>query len=355
MRPIADLHGRLALARRRWFRADPSRQASARQPVISIGNIAVGGRGKTPLVAEMARLLVSMGERPAILTRGYARRDPRRDLVVVHDGTRLRADLDVAGDEPLMLARALGTVPVIVAADRVLAAAVAESRLGCTVHVLDDGFQHHRLERDLDCVIVTEEDVSTGMMMPAGRLREPVEALADADVLFTDAVAVPAVTAVAVSSGIAGHHVLAVERHLGVPRLVEPWGAPPRQPRSAPVLAMAAIAGPQRFFDDLRADGWNVVETLAFGDHHRFAGSDLERMDAVARQCGATLVLTTEKDVMRLLPLRPLPLPVAWVPLEVSWPAEQVCEIVAARLADARRARRHDIAWHWPAAGRVAS
>ncbi len=355
MSPIADLHGRLALARRRWFRADPSRRLAARQPVISIGNLAVGGRGKTPLVAQMARLLASMGERPSILTRGYARRDTRRDLVVVHDGVRLCADLDAAGDEPLMLARALGTIPVVVGADRALAAVVAEARLGCTVHVLDDGFQHHRLERDLDCVVVTEEDVATGRMMPSGRLREPVEALADADVIFTDAAAVPVVTLVAVSLGIAAHHVLPVGRHLGVPRLVEPWGAPPRQPRSAPVLAMAGIAGPERFFAALRADGWNVAETLAFADHHRFDRADIGRMDAAARRSGATLILTTEKDMMRLLPSRPLPLPVAWVPLEVSWPTEQVREILAARLAEARREPGGEGVWRWPVSGNVPS
>ena len=115
MNAIAHLHGALALARRRWFQADPGRRAGVVCPVISIGNLAVGGRGKTPVVAEMARLLVEMGERPAILTRGYARRDTRRDLVVVHDGVRLRADVAAAGDEPLMLARALGNVAVIVA------------------------------------------------------------------------------------------------------------------------------------------------------------------------------------------------------------------------------------------------
>jgi tetraacyldisaccharide 4'-kinase len=345
MNAIADLHGALALARRRWFQADPGRRAGVVRPVISIGNLAVGGRGKTPVVAEMARLLVEMGERPAILTRGYARRDTRRDLVVVHDGVRLRADVAAAGDEPLMLARALGNVAVIVAADRALAAVVAEARLGCTVHLLDDGFQHHRLERDLDCVIVTEEDVTRGAMMPAGRLREPLEVLAEADVVFTDPAALPTVTETAVAMGIPAHHVLSIAREPGVPRMVEPWGAPPRVPRTAPVVAVAGIAGPERFFDSLRTAGWNLVDQVAFADHHWFTRDDVARIDALARRHAAALILTTEKDIMRLLPWRPLPLAVAWVPLELSWPVVQVREIVVARLAMVRRARSPEPPW----------
>jgi tetraacyldisaccharide 4'-kinase len=324
--------------------------------VISVGNLSVGGSGKTPLVGHLASLLREAGEYPAVLSRGYRREQADAGVVVVRDAEGMLADLARAGDEPSLLARLLPGCAVLVGQDRHLAGVLAESRLGCTVHVLDDGFQHHRLERDLDCVIVTEDDVTTGLMMPSGRLREPVEALADADVIFTDAAAVPVVTSVAVSLGIAGHHVLPVGRHLGVPRLVEPWGAPPRQPRSAPVLAVAAIAGPGRFFDALRVAGWNVVETLAFADHHPFDRADIERMHAAARQCGAALILTTEKDMIRLLPSRPLPLPVAWVPLEVSWPAEQVRDIVEVRLAEARRTRRgHEIAWRWPASGSVTS
>ena len=355
MSAIADLHGALALARRRWFRADPGRRAGVIRPVISVGNLAVGGRGKTPLVAALARLLVEMGERPAILTRGYARRDRRRDLLVVHDGVRLHADVEAAGDEPLMLARSLGDVAVVVAADRVLAAVVAESRLGCTVHLLDDGFQHHRLERDLDCVVVTEDDVTRGAMMPSGRLREPLVALADADVVFTDAEALPTVTECAVSLGIPAHHVLGIARDLGVPRLAEPWATPPRVPRSAPVVAMAGIAGPARFFDALTAGGWNVVETIAFDDHHWFSRHDVARMAAVAARHGAALILTTEKDMMRLLPWRPLPLPVAWVPLELSWPAAQVREILAERLAEVRRERSGEPNWPVVAPGRTTS
>ena len=155
--------------------------------------------------------------------------------------------------------------------------------------------------------------------------------------IFTDAAAVPVVTAVAVSLGIAGHTCCRWGGISGCRGSSSP-GARRRVSRAAPPSwPSPAIAGPGRFFDALRADGWNVVETLAFADHHPFDRADIERMHAAARQCGAALILTTEKDMMRLLPSRPLPLPVAWVPLDVSWPAEQVRDIVEARLAEARR------------------
>jgi tetraacyldisaccharide 4'-kinase len=124
------------------------------RPVISVGNLAVGGRGKTPIVASIARELLAMGERPAILTRGYARIRPEDGIVVVRDPDGIRGDLARAGDEPLMLARELGGVSVLVSSDRYLAGRLAEHALAATVHVLDDGFQHLQLDRDIDIVLI---------------------------------------------------------------------------------------------------------------------------------------------------------------------------------------------------------
>jgi tetraacyldisaccharide 4'-kinase len=130
-----------ARVRRRTLSSSDAQRRLDR-PVVSVGNLSVGGSGKTPLVAYIARLLEDAGERPAILSRGYARTRPEDGVTVVSDGIRLRADLERAGDEPLMLARALPRVPVLVCADRYLAGRLAELRLGATAHLLDDGFQH---------------------------------------------------------------------------------------------------------------------------------------------------------------------------------------------------------------------
>jgi hypothetical protein len=148
--------------------------------VISVGNLAMGGRGKTPLVAYIASLLLEAGERPAILSRGYGRRRVEDGVVVVSDGVRLLADLDRSGDEPLMLARALPGVMVFVSESRTIAAALAGRVFGATVLVLDDGFQHRAIARDVDIVVVTPADLDD-RRAPFGRLRESVSALSRAD------------------------------------------------------------------------------------------------------------------------------------------------------------------------------
>ena len=137
---------------------------------VSVGNIAFGGRGKTPTVAYVARILRDAGERVAILSRGYGRRVVEDGVVVVSDGTHVLADLDRAGDEPLMLARDLPGVAVLVCDQRAVAGALAQHVLGATALVLDDGFQHRQMRRDLDIVLVAPGDL-TGRRAPLGRLR----------------------------------------------------------------------------------------------------------------------------------------------------------------------------------------
>lgn len=316
--PAARLYAAGARLARAW-RSQPWRRRRLRRPVVSIGALAAGGRGKTPLVEHVASLLREAGERPAILSRGYGRQVIEEGVVVVRDARRLRADLPRSGDEPLMLARSLEGVAVLVSPDRHLAGVLAESRLGCTVHVLDDGFHHVELERDVDLLLVEAADLRNGRTLPAGWLREPIEAMqaiGPSGALVAADGEAAAVSGLARTFGI--ERVFALAGEILVPRLVEPWGAPPRVPRSAPVLAVAGIACPGRFAGTLREAGWNVVDLLAFRDHHPYAARDLDAIVARAREAGAELVLTTLKDVMRLLPLRPLPVPVAWVPYRVA-------------------------------------
>lgn len=295
--------------RRRWYAA-PGRQHRLRRPVVSVGNVSHGGRGKTPLVGWLARLLVGAGERPAILTRGYARRRPEDGVVVVSDGIRILADLDRSGDEPLMLAHDVPGACVLVSEQRALAGALAERVLGATVHLLDDGFQHLALARDLDLVLVSPDDLA-GRHGPFG-LRESLAALAHADAVIVDGVAPDAPARAATAAGTLW---VELRRGAGAPVPLEPdrpWAAPERQ-----VLAMAGIAQPQRFADMLSAAGWTVVELIAFGDHHAYDASDLARLRAAADRTRAS-VLTTAKDAVRLMLFRPLPVPVAVVPLTVS-------------------------------------
>jgi tetraacyldisaccharide 4'-kinase len=299
--------------------------------VISVGNLAVGGRAKTPLAGSIASHLATLGERPAILSRGYARRRLQDGVVVVRDAVRIRADVDRAGDEPLMLARRVDGVAVLTCADRYLAGRIAEHHFGCTVHVLDDGFQHFALHRSIDIVVIASEDLADPRTLPFGRLREPLDALGAAS-------AVIALDETTVQGLAPGRPIWRARRVLEEARLVEPYGAPAK-PSGGSVVAVAGIARPERFFSDLRALGWPIARELAFRDHHPYSAGDIARIFRVAREQGADLIVTTEKDLVRLLPFRPFPLSVAWMPLSVRIePADAFNQWLAASLLSAREA-----------------
>jgi len=307
-----------------------------RRPVVSVGNVAVGGRGKTPVVSSLARLLLEAGEQPSILSRGYARRRPEDGVTVVSDGRRVLADIDRAGDEPLMLARALPSVPVLVGADRHLGGLLAERRFGCTVHLLDDGFQHFALARDLDLVIVSPEDVERPLTLPAGRLREPIDAARAADALIVEAAREEDAVGLAAAVGV--EKVFRLRRSLGRARLTETGGGLLEPAEGTRVLGVAAVARPQGFFTALAVEGWTLAGQVAFPDHHRFTQADVHRLLAALHDARAGMIVTTEKDLVRLQPLEPLPFPVAVVPLEVTVePQEEFAAWLLGRLRDVRR------------------
>lgn len=289
----------------------------ARRPVISVGNLAMGGRGKTPTVAWIAQQLVDAGERPAILSRGYRRRCPDDGVVIVSDGRHLRADLDRSGDEPLMLARRVREAAVLVCDVRATAAALAETALDVTVHLLDDGFQHWSMARDIDIVLVSAADLDD-RRVPFGRLRSPVADLAEADAVIIDGADAEAATARlhAILEG-AAPPVFTLRRRLETPWWIDA-STTTREPTTAsraPVVAVAGIARPERFALLLEAEGWTVGDLVGFPDHHDYRPRDLARIAAVA---AGRPVATTEKDAMRLLPHRPLPFEAACVPLGVT-------------------------------------
>lgn len=325
----------------RWnrrHRASTSRQRRLRRPVVSIGNLAVGGRGKTPVAAHVAAMLRDAGEVPVILSRGYRRDDPADGVVVVRDPQRVRASLAQAGDEPLMLASMLPGCAVLVASDRHLAGVLAESRLGCTVHVLDDGFQHHALWRDADLLLVTRHDLEADRVLPAGRLREDVSAACLADAWLVPLEECDAIAALAERVGV--RHVFATCRELGRPVPLDALPNGDWHDRAAPVLLVSGLARPAQFEDEVRAAGWNVAGHLALRDHHRFSPSDVREMTGRAKACGAARVLTTAKNAVRLSPFTPLPLPTAVLPLTVRIePAGVFRSWLLDRLARARSSR----------------
>jgi tetraacyldisaccharide 4'-kinase len=326
------VYGAAAAWRRRWYAGDPSRRRRLTRPVISVGNLRTGGSGKTPVVEHIARELAARGECPAVLTRGYARVAPSDGVTVVSDGASVLAAVDRAGDEPLMLARALPGVPVLVGADRYLSGRMAEERFGATVHLLDDGFQHLTLARDVDLLIAGHDDLADHVL-PAGHLRERITAARAADALLIRDEGSGEDEALQRALGIAtSFH---VRRVLGMPRWIDS-GEAADLGAGEPVLALAGIARPERFFADLTAMQLRVVGTQTFRDHHQYTGADMERIMRAARAISATVILTTEKDAVRLPAGYRADPRIAAVPLSVTIEPPAFIDWLLARLGATR-------------------
>ncbi len=236
-----------------------------------------------------------------------------------------------------MLARAVPEAVVLVAPRRAAAGELAETSAGCTVHLLDDGFQHLMLERDVNLLLVAPGDLDE-TLLPFGRLREPLAAASAADAVIVPGVEEGEARAVAQRLGV--ERCFTAVARTGSPRAVRPYGAPAEVAPGAAVLGVTGIARPGRFFSAVMAQGWRLTGEMRFRDHHRYTARDVERIVTAAQRAGATAVLTTAKDAVRLEPLGPFPLPFAWLPLELTIePADAFREWLIARLAQARAGR----------------
>jgi tetraacyldisaccharide 4'-kinase len=273
MLPLVPLY--LAGAAFRWAGAKPSRLT---RPVLSVGNVSVGGTGKTPFVIALAQLLGSQGISVDVLSRGYGRVSSSAERVDP-DGSA-----EQFGDEPLLIARK-AQVPVFVAARRFEAGTLAEQVPEAQLHLLDDGFQHRQLYRDIDIVIVNSEDLNDSVL-PAGNLREPLSALRRASVF-------------AVSSG----DDAAVERirQLGLSQPIWRFRREMLVPQvNGHVVAFCGIARPDQFFNGLEEAGVVLEARKVFSDHHRFTAKDGELLQGLVRQTGTVAFITTEKDQVNL-------------------------------------------------------
>ncbi|MDE3181140.1 MAG: tetraacyldisaccharide 4'-kinase [Acidobacteriota bacterium] len=300
--PLASVYGWAGGARAEAFRRGWVRARHLRHPVISVGNLTLGGAGKTPLVLLIARLLLKQGIRPALLTRGYGR-TAGPSLIALDPGAARSPDPRIVGDEPALLAAALPEVPIIISKDRGKAGRFAEERFQVDVMLLDDGFQHLRLARDIDIVALdVTQKLCDRAVLPAGRQRERVAALGRAHI------------AVITRTGQADSSMLEMQirQHNPNARIfhaatrLRGW-AVVRTGRPLPadhvagmrVWAFCAIGNPEAFFRDLDSWGCELAGTRAFRDHHRYTDSDIAHLLLSAHKADATLV-TTEKDVMNL-------------------------------------------------------
>ena len=291
---------RPAAYRRGWLRA-----ARLAGPVVSIGNLSFGGSGKTPVVRRVAEMLMEAGQPVSVLSRGYGGRGGGEALLV-SDGRGVLASADLAGDEPVMLARALPGAVVAVGPRRDRVGRLVEARFGRRVHLLDDGFQHLRLARDLDVVCLDVADLEA-RPLPLGRLREGPRALDRADlVLLTRLEAASEERLRAIEDRLGPARVHRVRRRVLGFRTLD--GRPGECPRRA--FLLAAIARPSRLEWDVSGGGSLVVGRSFFRDHHRFRSDEVATAAARARAAGADAVVTTAKDAVRLAGMPETALPV---------------------------------------------
>lgn len=307
--PASLLYGAAMRARSAAYRGGFLETVRLPVPVICVGNITVGGTGKTPGVIWLVEYLLKKGRKPAVITRGYGAR--ASGVRVVSDGKGKVLPVAEAGDEPFLLAQRLPKVPVVAGAERALAGRTAIETFGADVLVMDDGFQHLRLFRNLNLLCVDAKEVAPlfrrggAVLLPAGRLREPRSALWRADLVFLTRAELMTEERLAAARRrmeecLLDVPVVTVRGELAFYDNVT--GAPVEEAslRGKPVFAVSGLARPESFEESLRKRGMTVTP-WRFADHHFFTAEEREKIQSRARAGGAGVVMT-EKDAVRLPP-----------------------------------------------------
>ncbi len=313
MMPLSTAYRAITQARLAAYRSGIFRTSKLSAPVISVGNITTGGTGKTPLVEWVCRSIAVETTPPSnansktricILTRGYGKLNPN-EQVLVSDGNRILSDERNAGDEPLLLAKnLLGIAAVISNPDRVAAGEWAIPNLGTEAFVLDDGFQHLRIARDLDIVTIdATKPFGGGELLPNGRLREPLGGLSRADcIVITRSDQVEDIISIKESlRNLVGnrpvftsHMVTSGLRPVGEDHIT------PAELLDRPLGAFCGVGNPSSFFAHLRKSGFKVSFSRAFADHHKYLQTDIESLASQAQETGAQALITTAKDAIKL-------------------------------------------------------
>jgi tetraacyldisaccharide 4'-kinase len=317
--PFGWLYGAIADLRQLLYRKGAFKSYDLQVATISVGNITVGGTGKTPLVAYIAEVLAESGEKVCILTRGYGRENPK-ERVVVSDGEHVHADALQAGDEPFELAsKLLGKSAVIADAKRAEAGIWAREEYGISTFILDDGFQHVRVRRDLDVVLIDATNpFGNYKILPAGSLREPIKNLKRAHIVLISRANLVKENEIAYLKSeilrlnpnckifISKNKIVKFTKpkdffNKGTNAAGESKNSD--SALSTKIAAFCALGNPDNFFKQLREEGYDLNYTRAFSDHHFYAQSEILKMEKEAIAKGAEVLVTTAKDATKLLHL----------------------------------------------------
>jgi tetraacyldisaccharide 4'-kinase len=313
MNPLASIFEAGVQVRNALYSRRLLKQRRLQGPTVSVGNLSVGGSGKTPFVMLLGEQLKRRGLAFDVLSRGYGRRS--QGVLEVNPA----GSAQEFGDEPLLIARKL-EVPVIVGEDRYQAGVFAERKFGPQMHILDDGFQHRALGRDFDIVLVTAED-ARDRVIPAGRLREPLRSLVRADaVVLTSG-------ATADAFALKGQKVWRVRRGITV------TGIPERP------VAFCGIARPKSFLLQLEKAGIEVVAEAVYRDHHAYSEKDVAELLALRKNSEAGGFVTTEKDAINLGGYLSALQPLAVVPVKMELLDAATAIDTMLRIIEVRRQR----------------
>lgn len=295
---------RLASTARTWlYQHGICKRRRLEARVISVGNITVGGTGKTPLVIYLAEKLREKNRKVAILTRGYRRK--KREMVELTHETCQRIDWQDVGDEPYLLAKRLLDVPIMVSKHRSTSGEKAEQKFGCEILILDDGLQHLRLSRDLDIVVIDSVNpFGNGRLLPAGILREPLTSLKRADMFVltkTDRVSsTDELTELLRRYNPEAPVVESAYRVRSIQGLFNDSSVEPRKIEDKKVYAFSGIGNPASFENTLEQLKIHILKHRKFMDHYPYSKRDLMDLEGEARGVGADFVVTTEKDSVRI-------------------------------------------------------
>ncbi len=301
--PASFVYGACGYARLKAYADGWLDRAKPDVPVISVGNLSVGGTGKTPITIDLAERLIGEGNRVAILSRGYKRKSSS-PYTVVSNGEKILSTCQEAGDEPFMMAQAVPAAVVISGKSRSKTAEIAMREFHCDVIILDDGFQHLKLRRDVDVVVLDYNETLDDLLVPAGRLREPMTALGRAtNIIISKVPLYPEPERIRRFQSLIARY--APEADVSMCRFRPAYlradkPLSPSEVTGHKVVALCGIAKPASFVDSIKQLGAEVVALSAFPDHHWFSSADLEKLETKVNSSRASYVVTTEKDFVRL-------------------------------------------------------